>query len=60
MNLFAIDNAPCARELRQDGASLPDWFIRLVCGNPPSGPTAVLQASYSATALEGDREQTRD
>lgn len=47
-----------ARELREEGASLPDWYIRLVCGNPRSGPEAVLQASYSAHDLEQDREAT--
>lgn len=60
MNLFALDNAPCAREIRQEGASLPDWYIRRLCGDPPSGPSAIRQASYSAKAVEDDREQTRD
>ena len=58
MNLFAIDNAPCAHSIRQEGASLPDWYIRQVCGDPPAGPRAIQQASYSAHSLESDREQT--
>ena len=56
MNLYALDNAPCARVIRQEGTSLPDWYIRQVCGDPPSGERATRQASYSARALEDERE----
>lgn len=59
MNLYALDNAPSAHEIRQEGASLPDWYVRLVCGDPPSGPVAIRQASYSAQALEEEREAHR-
>ena len=59
MKLFALDNAPCARQLRQEGASLPDWYIRMVCGDPPAGPKAIAQASYSAHDLEQERENHR-
>jgi hypothetical protein len=45
-----------ARQLRDEGPSLSDDFIRQVLGNPKTGPKAVLQASYSARALESDRD----
>jgi hypothetical protein len=48
-----------AREIREEGPSLPDWFIRQVCGNPPAGDWAKRQAAYSAKALEDDREASR-
>jgi hypothetical protein len=57
---YALDNAPCAREARQDGPSLPDWYIRRVCGDPPSGDWAIRQARYSALALEEERETHRE
>jgi len=44
-----------AAEIREEGPSLPDEFIRRVLGNPKTGPKAILQASYSAQALEQDR-----
>jgi hypothetical protein len=56
MNLAPFTHS--AREIRQEGASLPDWYIRAVCGNPPSGPAALAQARYSAHDLEQDRENT--
>jgi hypothetical protein len=56
MNLAPFTHS--AREIRQEGASLPDWYVRLVCGNPPSGAAALAQASYSAHDLEQDRENT--
>jgi hypothetical protein len=57
MNLAYLNHS--AREIRHEGASLPDWYIRKVCGSPPTGPRAVAQAQYSAHALEQDRENTR-
>lgn len=36
-------------------ASLPDWYIRRVLGEPPAGPKAVIDAAYSAQLLEEDR-----
>lgn len=48
-----------AREIREEGPSLPDEFIRRVLGNPKSGPKAVVQARSSAELLEADREAVR-
>jgi hypothetical protein len=48
-----------ARVTRQEGRSIPDWFIRRVCGDPPAGPIAVANAAYSAQLLEQDRETYR-
>lgn len=57
MNLDFIDAATfSARVSRQEGYSIPDWFIRRVCGDPPSGEWALRQAAYSAQAVEADRE----
>lgn len=36
-------------------ASLPDWYIRRVLGEPPAGPKAVIDAAYSSQLLEEDR-----
>lgn len=36
-------------------ASLPDWYIRRVLGNPPADERAVIEAAYSAQLLEEDR-----
>jgi hypothetical protein len=41
-----------AREIREEGPSLPDWFIRRVCGDPPQGPKAIREARYAAQLLE--------
>ena len=49
----------CARVTREEGHSIPDWYIRRVCGDPPSGAAANAQARYSAHDVEQDRESTR-
>lgn len=45
-----------AREIRGQGASLPDWYIRAVLGHPKSGELAQANAQQAALLLETDRE----
>lgn len=45
-----------AREIREEGPSLPDWYIRRICGNPKSGEHAQVNARQAAILVETDRE----
>lgn len=58
LNLAALNH--CARHIREEGRSLPDWYIRHVCGHPPAGELAQINARQSALLLEEDREACRD
>jgi hypothetical protein len=48
-----------AREIREEGASIPDWYIRHVLGHPKSGEHAQANARYAAILVETDRETYR-
>lgn len=47
-----------SRDLREEGPSLPDDFIRKVLRFPQRGEHAKRNAAYSAQLLEADRKPT--
>lgn len=60
MKLFPVFNLHESKDIRKGGRSLPDWYIRAVLGEPKAGEWEKQQASYSAQALEEDREASDD
>lgn len=57
MKLFPVFNLHEPSEIRREGRSLPDWYIRAILGNPKSGDVAKANAAYTAQLLEAEREE---